>query len=117
IDRRYETVGLMLDDVQRWRMGLPVRAVGDRLGYRLRRFVGRHRLAVLTSAAALVVAATFVVATGIRLAEQERAARVQAERAGAVAAFMADLFRAGDPLRRGGPEPRVRDLLDRGAER
>jgi serine/threonine-protein kinase len=107
----------MLEDLRRWRAGLPVRAVGDGVAYRARRFVGRNRLAVLVSGAALVVAAAFVIATGVRLAEQERAARTQAERAGAVAAFLADLFRAGDPLRRGGPEPRVRDLLDRGAER
>lgn len=117
IEQRYETVGLMLDDIRRWRLGLPVRAVGDGLAYRAGRFFGRHRLAVLTSAAALMVAAAFVVATGLQLAEQERAARIEAERAGAVARFLADLFRAGDPLRRGGPEPRVRELLDRGAER
>ena len=52
--RRYQTVEQFAADLRRWRDGLPVLAQPDSAGYRLRKFVGRNRLAL--AAAALVVA-------------------------------------------------------------
>ena len=52
--RRYQTVEQFAADLRRWRDGQPVLARPDTAGYRLRKFVGRNRLAL--AAAGLVFA-------------------------------------------------------------
>ena len=61
-ERRYQSVQEFLDDVQRYLNGLPVKATGDSLRYRVGKFVGRHRAAV---ASAVVVAAALLSAAVI----------------------------------------------------
>ena len=56
-DRRYQSVQELLDDVERYLAGLPVRATGDSIGYRFGKFVNRHRAAV--SAAVVIAIALF----------------------------------------------------------
>jgi tetratricopeptide (TPR) repeat protein/predicted Ser/Thr protein kinase len=116
--RRYRSAGALADDLERFLEGRPVSVRRPTLRYRLTRFVGRHRIA----AAAIVVAH---IAAGLGLggilwqareARRERdLARQQALRAEQVTAFLRDLFSSAVP--RIGGEPRVRDLLDEGADR
>lgn len=73
--RRYATASDFAADVERYLAGQPVEAHPDALGYRLRKFLGRHRAAATT---ALLVAASLVAATLFSLrqahiAELERA--------------------------------------------
>jgi non-specific serine/threonine protein kinase/serine/threonine-protein kinase len=77
--RRYQSVTELSEDVRRHLAGLPIRARPDDVGYRLRKFVGRHRAGVV--AAALVVAslAGGLLATA-RQARIARAERAVAER-------------------------------------
>jgi serine/threonine protein kinase/WD40 repeat protein len=49
--RRYETANAFAAEVQRYLAGEPVQAVPPSAGYRLRKFVRRHRASVLTAAA------------------------------------------------------------------
>lgn len=51
---RYLTAGALADDLRRFLRGDPVTARPDSVGYRLRRFVGRHKLGVGGGIAALV---------------------------------------------------------------
>lgn len=51
---RYVTAGALADDLRRFLRGDPVTARPDSVGYRLRRFVGRHKLGVGGGIAALV---------------------------------------------------------------
>ncbi len=98
--RRYSTAGQLADDVQRYLVGLPVRARPDRWSYRAGRFVSRNRVAVAG-------AVTLVVAMGIVLSrEVVQSRRLLAERDRAVAereagedvlAFVTDLFEQSDP--------------------
>ena len=44
-NRRYASAQQLADDLESFRRGFPVRARADTVGYRLRRFVGRHRIA------------------------------------------------------------------------
>ena len=65
----------MADDLERWLTQRPVRAVPDSTSYRLRRFVGRHRLGVAAAVAA-VLALSLGLATTLwqfRVAQAERA--------------------------------------------
>ena len=52
--RRYPSVEALADDLRRHLDGRPVLARADSLGYRARKFVGRHRFAVASSALALL---------------------------------------------------------------
>src|SRR5262249_61164687 len=47
--RRYETANALAAEVQRFLAGEPVQAVPPSAGYRLRKFVRRHRAGVLTA--------------------------------------------------------------------
>ncbi|MEQ1632823.1 MAG: serine/threonine-protein kinase [Planctomycetota bacterium] len=51
---RYASCQDLADDVERWLGGFPVRARGASLGYRARRFVGRHAVSVASATAALL---------------------------------------------------------------
>lgn len=76
--RRYASADQLADDLIRHLKGFPVRARPDALSYRVGKFIGRHRVAVLaTSVAALALIAT----TGLALwqAEVARSQRSLAE--------------------------------------
>ncbi|HLT47832.1 MAG TPA: serine/threonine-protein kinase [Rubricoccaceae bacterium] len=113
-DRRYGSAEALLDDLRRLRAGLPLRARPDTPGYRLRRFVGRHRWGV--GAATLGVA--LLVAFTVALALQQRQTARARDDAEATVAFLERLFVAADPF---GEEPmdslHVRGLLDEGVAR
>ena len=119
-ERRYGSISAFADDLRRYLEGRPVRARPDSGLYRTRKFVARHRLAVV--AAALVVAA---LVAGLSIAlwqarRAERAARVaqaQASRAEQVRAFLVSIFEAADPARARGETVEARTLLDEGARR
>ncbi len=77
--RRYATATAFADDLERWAAGLPVEARGDSLGYRATRFVRRHRWAVATAAAFVVVLLGALALTGQAYLRAD-AARAEADR-------------------------------------
>lgn len=120
---RYATANALSEDLARWRAGEPVLAQPDRMGYRLRKFVGRHRLGVAAAAgvalAVLGGGAAALWQAGVAQAQARRAQQQEA-RALAVQDFMLGLFRANadaqpDPVR--ARATTARELLDIGAAR
>ncbi len=109
--RRYGTVDELAGDLQRWLDGRPVLAQLPGLGYRLRKFVHRHRAAV---AGGLLLMALLAAGIASLLWQAERT-RQAAERALAVTALLSDILRSADPTRTGGDDPRVSELLQQGA--
>ncbi len=100
---RYATVDALLRDLDRSAARLPIDARAPSRGYRLRRFLQRHRVAVAV-AGLLGVAVMLGVAGTLwqaRIAAQERdraraerdAARLEAARNGALYEFLVGLFR------------------------
>ncbi len=73
--RRYPSVQLLVDDIRRHLDGRPVQARPDRLGYRARKFVTRHRIPVAAAALLLVSLVGGIAATTwqMRVARDERA--------------------------------------------
>ncbi len=103
-------------DIRRYLDGRPIAARGDSMGYRLMKFARRHRYAL---AAALIVFAIFVAATIVSL-RQAHEARAQAQRAQAVQAFLADIFRANSSSQDNpvaARETTARELLDIGSKK
>ncbi|MFI5076406.1 MAG: tetratricopeptide repeat protein, partial [Vicinamibacteria bacterium] len=97
-----------------------VLAQPDTRGYRLRRFVGRHRVgvAMMAAVATLVVAFAIVAALQARAVAIERdRARVAAARAERVALLVTDLFKLAEPAAGRGSTIAARELLDQGSHR
>jgi serine/threonine-protein kinase len=74
-ERRYASTDHFADDVRRFRRGLPVAALPESAGYRLRRFAMRHRWPVAASAAAAasLIALTVLAISQARAADAQRA--------------------------------------------
>jgi serine/threonine protein kinase/tetratricopeptide (TPR) repeat protein len=132
--RRYQTVGALADDVGRYLEHQPVLATPPRAVYKLRKFVQRHRAAVLAGVAVAIAIMLGVVGTGIglvsavreqRLAEQQRTiarenanmAQVEADRANreaeqaqAIIEFMRRVLTSVEPENQGA-DIRLIDVL------
>ena len=100
--RRYPSVAVLRDDIQRYLDGKPLQARADRIGYRVHKFVKRHALAV---SAGVVIATILAVTAAIGLHEarlargaarqahaQALAAEGEAQRADALKSFLEGLF-------------------------
>lgn len=114
---RYQTVGLLAEDLQRWLRHEPVRAGPDGLAYRARKLVRRHRAA--TAAAVLTTLAagtwfTMVLADRARVRRALADATASAHKAEQVTDFALGMFdNSGNRLAT--PDSlTARDLLARG---
>jgi serine/threonine-protein kinase len=120
MDRRYQSADQLLQDITRYRQGLPVSAQTDSVLYRADRFVRRHKAGV---AAGVVIALLLVVATGLSVryavdtAAQRNQIALEAQKSQAITAFVVDLFNEASPDRVQGRDMTVRQLVDAGAER
>ena len=105
---------------QRHGDGKPVLASKDTWLDRTRKFVGRHRLAVAASTAAIVTLAAFATITFVqaqRIAYERDVATTQRTRAEQVSSFLVELFELSYPSRSRGNQVTARELLDIGARR
>jgi hypothetical protein len=108
---RYATVAEFADDVRRYLAGEPVVAVPPSLGYRARRFVGRHR-----AASAGVLVAVVGLLAGLGVALHQRAQFLQArDRALAENDLLVRLVEGADPYDLRGSELRLSELLQAAA--
>ncbi|MCC6243641.1 MAG: serine/threonine protein kinase [Gemmatimonadaceae bacterium] len=92
-ERRYRSAEQVNHDLQRYLEGHPVSAQRDRVGYRLKKFVARHRIEV--SAAAIVVMA-LVGGTVVSMRAARRAEREQAK-AEQVNSFLRTMLASANP--------------------
>ncbi len=105
---RYRSVDALDADLQRLREGLPISLRGSQAGYRLRKFVARHRIASALTAAlllSLIASAWIVALQNVRI----RAERDQAEEA---LSLMRDAFLSADPARFSGESVTARQVMD-----
>ncbi len=118
--RRYASAAALAEDLRRHLAGKPVRARPDTLRYRARKFVGRHKVAVIS--AALVVlslvgglaAAAFQARRAAVAAAEARANSLRAER---VKEFLIGLFETADPEQAAGGSVTAKELLEQAGKR
>lgn len=111
-EQRYASVEALALDLRRFLGGRPVLARPQRLSYRIRKYVGRHRWALSTAA---LVGAVLVAALGI-VAWQAQQALQESARAQAMQNFVVGLFENAGTTPEGAPLD-VRKLLEAGIER
>ena len=119
---RYSAASEFRDDLDRYREGRPIRAASMTRRYRLRKFVGRHRIGALLSATAMLVLIAFLwrldrerdrAVHAETIAQQALAASERdAASARAALAFLTDALSATSPDSARSTQVRVRDLLD-----
>ncbi|MCX7033153.1 MAG: protein kinase, partial [Arenimonas sp.] len=114
---RYQSASQLWNDIARHLKREPVQARGDARGYRVRRFVSRHRIALALSAAVVVplVAGLSGVAWQAREAARERdQALLETRRAEAVKNYLMLMFRtAGENA--GSESLTAKQVLDKSA--
>lgn len=119
-ERRYGSVEALAEDLERYLDRRPVAARADSIGYRARKFVGRHRLAVAAAAVALAALISGLAVFAWQ-AERARASAAAAEsnarRAERVKEFLIGLFEVADPEQSGGGTVTAAELLDQAGRR
>lgn len=110
---RYAGAADLAADLRRWLIGEPVSATSPSFGYRARKFVARHRLGVMSTAALILsLLGGVVVSTWQAHRAQQEAARAQAVRR-----FVTAMLSDAAPGAQGGAITDVRQALARGAEK
>jgi len=113
-ERRYGSVLSMVEDLERFRAGLPVSARPDTLAYRARRFASRNWLGVAATAAVIVALAVGLGAALWQAGEashQRDVARAEASTAAAAVDFLRSVLWSGNPWEDGEPVQTVTDVL------
>lgn len=113
---RYQSAGAFADDLQRFLRHEPVTARRDTIGYRVGKFVRRHRGGVASAMLTVLalVAATVVTTQQMLEARRQRDTAVLAERrADAVADFLQLIMAENRPLAK---PPTVDELISRAAD-
>jgi len=94
---RYANAALLADDLRRYLNNEPVTARPDALGYRVAKFVRRHRLSV---AAGAIVATALTVGIGVALWEADEAKRQRVQAEGLIEFMLGDLRKKLQPVGR-----------------
>ena len=114
---RYPSIEALREDVTRALSGLPVAARKGNAGYRMQRFMRRHRVGVSAAVAGVLALAVGLGAAlwqgGVAADERDRAQR-EARTAEEVSAFLVGLFAASNPEEAQGDTLTAFDLLARG---
>jgi non-specific serine/threonine protein kinase/serine/threonine-protein kinase len=111
-DRRYGSPADLAADLRRYLLGEPITARPPSVGYRLRKFVERNRLAVAFTASLLML----IVGFAISMTVERNHARREAETSKRVSDFMANMFKISDPSQSRGNTITAREILDKSSE-
>ncbi len=125
--RRYTSAEQLAEDINRHLNGRPVLARKDTVRYRVQKFIGRHKLGVSMTVGLFLLISAFGITMAVQanriarqsedLAFERDRARIEAEKAQQVTAFLTDLFQGSDPTKSQNASITAREMLDQGAEK
>lgn len=117
-EARFSSVEAFDLEIQRFQAGLPIQVREPTIGYRLRKFIARNRLPLVTGSFLVVLLGCFVLAMFFQkqqTALERNRARQERDTAEQVTQFLVETFQNADPNRAGGEALTARELLDQGA--
>ncbi|MFI5165652.1 MAG: tetratricopeptide repeat protein [Thermoanaerobaculales bacterium] len=113
-ERRYGSAAALADDLERYLASQPIAARPPSRAYRARKFVRRHRVAVVAGAAVLAALVAGFAASAAMYVRAE-AARKRAE---LIAGFMGDMLKdVGPAVAKGRDTALLREMMDEAAAR
>ncbi len=107
--RRYGTPSELAADIHRYLRHEPVLARPAGTGYRLRKYVARHRVGVIAAAVLILLFAGFSVLQAVQLRRTTR----ERDRANRITDFMTEMFKVPDPIQSRGNTVTAREILDK----
>ena len=119
-EQRYRTVAAFADDIRHYLAREPVAAAGGARGYRIAKFLQRHRAAVAAAAAvllALLVGLAGTIWQAQRADAEAARAEAQTHTALATRDFLIAVFRSASPDQALGKPLSPREMIDIGARR
>jgi serine/threonine protein kinase len=115
-NRRYASASDLGADITRYLNNEPVTAHAPDTGYRLGKYIRRHRLGVVATFAFVLMLVTVALAQSIAIhrirTERDRATR-ERDRADRIAQFMTGMFKVSDPREARGTTVTAREILDK----
>jgi serine/threonine protein kinase len=110
--RRYGTPSELAADVSRYLNHEPVVARPTSTGYRLRKYVRRHRFGVAVATGLVLVLVAFAVTQALQLRRISR----ERDRANRITEFMTGMFKVSDPSEARGNTITAREILDKASK-
>jgi eukaryotic-like serine/threonine-protein kinase len=111
-ERRYGTPSELATDINRYLNNEPVTARPASAGYRLQKYVRRHRMGVALAAGLVLLLAGFATVQAMQLRRITR----ERDRADRVTEFMSGMFKVSDPSEARGNSITAREILDKSAK-
>jgi len=108
---RYPDVNALRRDLELFRRGFPIAAVGDSAFYRARKFATRNAPALGMTVAVLVGLASLTGWYTVNVAQARNQAELEASLARETADFLIDTFAAANPQVAGRPDVTVKEVL------
>ncbi|HYO45700.1 MAG TPA: serine/threonine-protein kinase [Gemmatimonadota bacterium] len=96
-ERRYPSAEALAEDVERHLSSLPIRYGGDRVSYRARKFIRRHRLGVGMAVGALTLTIGLLAVDMARVRAERDRARYEADKATETAQLMGRFLQGWSP--------------------
>ena len=115
-ERRYASADGMAEDLQRYLDGAPVRARPATAGYRLGKYLRRHRVGVGIAAAVALVGLLLILFYTLRLAAERDRTQAALERSEQTLDFLREIIVAGG-AEEGDPDVPIGQVLDSAAVR
>ncbi len=111
-ERRYSSPHELARDLERYLENRTVQARPASAGYRLRKYIQRHRVAVAVASGATALLIAFVVMQGIQIRRITR----ERDRANRITDFMTSMFKVSDPSEARGNSVTAREILDKSSK-
>lgn len=110
--RRYDTPMELSADISRYLAHEPIAARPASTGYRLRKYVRRHRVGVTVAAGLVLLLAVFALMQAVQVRRVIR----ERDRANRVTDFMTHMFKVSDPSEARGNTITAREILDKASK-
>jgi eukaryotic-like serine/threonine-protein kinase len=116
-ERRYASVNALIDDLERWRTGRPVRARPESWRYHTGKFLKRNAWAVAAGVAFFALLSGYAVTSTLQartISRERDRAQAEAEKTTQTLALIKRVFLLSDPRETGGIPLTARQALDAG---